>query len=174
MDSPGKSLKGKSPINNKQEKEEDQAMDSPGKLLTVKNPVQAPINKTPEKEDGFPTPEGEPFSLQLLVKQNQENQAMDSQGKLFPEKFPVQALEKEDGWTWKVDPHEREGEEEDGFTTPKGVQFRIPPHVDCPPTPPRGGIQQKAIEKRRKRSSPRRLTSVNVQDLNTFFSRTHT
>ncbi|CAG7893257.1 unnamed protein product [Brassica rapa] len=123
MDSPGKSLKGKSPINNKQEKEEDQAMDSPGKLLTVKNPVQAPINKTPEKEDGFPTPEGEPFSLQLLVKQNQENQAMDSQGKLFPEKFPVQALEKEDGWTWRS-PKKR----------PSNKVVKNPPQGSIPPS----------------------------------------
>ncbi|CAN6844405.1 unnamed protein product [Brassica oleracea] len=110
MDSPGKSLKGKSPINNKQEKEEKeekfsmhsfikkthQAMDSPGKLFTLKNPVQAPINKKPEKEDGFPTPEGEPFSLQLYVKKNLENQAMDSPGKLFTVKVPVQAPEKEE------------------------------------------------------------------------------
>ena len=51
-------------------------MDSPGKLFTLKNLVQAPINKKPEKEDGFPTPEGEPFSLQLYVKKNQENQVL--------------------------------------------------------------------------------------------------
>ncbi|KAG2313038.1 hypothetical protein Bca4012_027621 [Brassica carinata] len=63
----------------------------------------------------------------------------------------------------------REGEEGDGFTTPKGVQFSIPPQVDCPPAPARGGIQQKTIEKRGKKS-----TSVNFEDFNTFFSRTHT
>ncbi|CAN6844407.1 unnamed protein product [Brassica oleracea] len=38
---------------------------------------------------------------------------------------------------------EKEGEEEDGFTTPKGAQFKIPPLLQCPPAPVRGGIQQK-------------------------------
>ncbi|KAL0731525.1 hypothetical protein Bca4012_027619 [Brassica carinata] len=74
-------------------------MDSPGKSLKVKTPVQAPINKKLEKE----------------------------------------------------------GEEEDGFNTPKGAQFKIPPPVGCPPAPVRGGIQQKTIN-----TTPRRLTSVNV------------
>ncbi|CAH8337446.1 unnamed protein product [Eruca vesicaria subsp. sativa] len=90
---------------------------------------------------------------------------MDSPVKLLKVKIPVQAPNKKKP--------EKEGEEEDGFTTPKGVQFTIPPQVKCPPAPPRGGVQHKTIEKRRKKSTPRRLTSVNIQDLNTFFSRTH-
>lgn len=90
-------------------------MDSPGKSLKVKTPVQAPINKKLEKE-----------------------------------------------------------EEKDGFTTPKGGNFKIPPLTKCPPAPVRGGIQQETIEKRLGKSTPRRLTAVDVQDLNTFFSRTHT
>ena len=80
--------------------------------------------------------------------------AMDSSGKTLKVKTPIyKKLEKE-------------GEEEDGFTTPKGAQFKIPPLLQCPPAPVRGGIQQK--------TTPRRLTSVNVQDLNSFFARTHT
>lgn len=79
---------------------------------------------------------------------------MDSSGKTLKVKTPIyKKLEKE-------------GEEEDGFTTPKGAQFKIPPLLQCPPAPVRGGIQQK--------TTPRRLTSVNVQDLNSFFARTHT
>ncbi|KAG2313036.1 hypothetical protein Bca52824_024593 [Brassica carinata] len=58
-------------------------MDSPGKSLKVKTPVQAPINKKLEKE----------------------------------------------------------GEEEDGFNTPKGAQFKIPPPVGCPPAPVPKNIQ---------------------------------
>ncbi|CAF1907653.1 unnamed protein product [Brassica oleracea var. botrytis] len=87
---------------------------------------------------------------------------MDSSGKTLKVKTPIyKKLEKE-------------GEEEDGFTTPKGAQFKIPPLVECPPAPARGGIQQKTINKRRKISTPWRLTSVNIQDLNIFFSRTDT
>ncbi|WZZ33150.1 hypothetical protein YC2023_016551 [Brassica napus] len=88
--------------------------------------------------------------------------AMDSSGKTLKVKTPIyKKLEKE-------------GEEEDGFTTPKGAQFKIPPLVECPPAPARGSIQQKTINKRRKISTPWRLTSVNIQDLNIFFSRTDT
>ncbi|CAH8337440.1 unnamed protein product [Eruca vesicaria subsp. sativa] len=90
---------------------------------------------------------------------------MDSPGKLLNVKIPVQAPNNKKP--------EKEGEEEDGFTTPKGVQFIIPPQVKCPPAPIRGGVQQKTIEKRRKKSTPRRLTSVDVEDLSTFFSGTH-
>ncbi|KAG2281460.1 hypothetical protein Bca52824_052680 [Brassica carinata] len=54
--------------------------------------------------------------------------------------------------------------EEDGFTTPKGLQSRNPPQPKTPPAPSkgkpplpeRGGIRQKTI-----------------QDLNTSFSKTH-
>ena len=79
---------------------------------------------------------------------------MDSSGKTLKVKTPINK---------KL---EKEGEEEDGFTTPKGTQFKIPPLLQCPPAPVRGGIQQT--------TTPRRLTSVNVQDLNSFFARTHT
>ncbi|KAF2600754.1 hypothetical protein F2Q68_00008781 [Brassica cretica] len=69
----------------------------------------------------------------------------------------------------------REKEKRKMDSPPKGVQFSIPSQVKCPPAPARGGIQQNAIQKRRKISTPAgRLTSVNIEDLNTFFSRTHT
>ncbi|CAF1907613.1 unnamed protein product [Brassica oleracea var. botrytis] len=67
---------------------------------------------------------------------------MDSSGKTLKVKTPINK---------KL---EKEGEEEDGFTTPKGAQFKIPPLLQCPPAPVRGGIQQK--------TTPRRLTSVNT------------
>uniref|UniRef100_A0A1J3D502 Uncharacterized protein n=1 Tax=Noccaea caerulescens TaxID=107243 RepID=A0A1J3D502_NOCCA len=91
----------------------------------------------------------------------------------FPEKslkvtIPVQAP-----IISKPEKEEKEGEEEDGFTTPKGDQFRIPPQLECPPAPgPR--IRRKTIDKRRKKSAGRRLISVSVQDLDTVFTRAHT
>lgn len=86
---------------------------------------------------------------------------MDSPGKSLKVKTTVQApINKK---------LEKEGDEGDGFTTPKGTQSKIQPLVQCPPAPVRGGIQHNTIN-----TAPRRLTSVNVQDLNTFFSRTHT
>ncbi|CAF2194433.1 unnamed protein product [Brassica rapa] len=72
-----------------------------------------------------------------------------------------------------VDP-KPEKEEEDGFTTPTGPQFKIPPSVKCPPAPRRDSIQRKTIDKRRKKSTGRRLTSVKAQDLNAVFTRTQT
>ncbi|KAF2593890.1 hypothetical protein F2Q70_00045208 [Brassica cretica] len=69
---------------------------------------------------------------------------------------------------------EENKEEEDGFTTPTGPQFKIPPPVVCPPAPRRDSIQRKKIDKRRKKSTGRRLTSVKAQDLNTVFTRTQT
>ncbi|CAN7040497.1 unnamed protein product [Brassica rapa subsp. trilocularis] len=70
---------------------------------------------------------------------------MDSSGKTLKVKTPINK---------KL---EKEGEEEDGFTTPKGTQFKIPPLLQCPPAPVRGGIQQT--------TTPRRLTSVNTSYL---------
>lgn len=62
---------------------------------------------------------------------------------------------------------EKEKEEEDGFTTPKGEEFRIPPQLECPPAPgPR--IYRKKIDKHRKKASGQRIISFNVQDLDTF------
>lgn len=68
---------------------------------------------------------------------------------------------------------EEKKEEEDGFTTPTGPQFKIPPPVKCPPAP-RRSINRKTIDKRRRKSTGRRLTSVKAQDLNTIFARTQT
>ncbi|CAA7022392.1 unnamed protein product [Microthlaspi erraticum] len=90
---------------------------------------------------------------------------MDFQEKSLKVKIPVQ--------TPIISKPEKEGEEEDGFTTPKGDQFRIPPQLECPPAPG-PGIRRKTIDKRRKKSAGRRLISVNVQDLDTLFTRTHT
>ncbi|KAF8098639.1 hypothetical protein N665_0261s0008 [Sinapis alba] len=69
---------------------------------------------------------------------------------------------------------EKEEEEEDGFTTPTGPQFKIPPPVECPPAPRRVSINRKTIDKRRRKSTGRRLMSVKAQDLNTVFARTQT
>lgn len=89
---------------------------------------------------------------------------MDFPGKSLKVTIPVQA---------PINPKpEKEEKEEDGFTTPKGEQFRIPAQLECPPAPgPR--IRRKIIDKRQK-AAGRRLISVNVQDLETVFASTHT
>ncbi|KAJ0241201.1 hypothetical protein HA466_0216430 [Hirschfeldia incana] len=71
-------------------------------------------------------------------------------------------------------PEKEEKKEEDGFTTPTGPQFKIPPAVVCPPAPRRDSINRKTINKRRRKSTGRRLTSVKAQDLDTVFARTQT
>ncbi|CAN8235715.1 unnamed protein product [Cochlearia groenlandica] len=70
-------------------------------------------------------------------------------------------------------PIKKEEDQEDGFTTPKGDKFRIPPQIECPPAPgPR--IHRKTIQKRRKKLTGRRLITVNFQDLDIAFARKHT
>ncbi|KAG7589665.1 hypothetical protein ISN44_As07g019120 [Arabidopsis suecica] len=73
----------------------------------------------------------------------------------------------------KEEKEEKEKEEEDGFTTPKGEEFRIPPQLECPPAPGQR-VYRKKIDKHRKKASGQRIISfnVNVQDLDTFFART--
>ncbi|CAH2066596.1 unnamed protein product [Thlaspi arvense] len=89
---------------------------------------------------------------------------MDIPGKSLKVKIPVQAPINS-----KPEKKEEDEGEEDGFTTPKGAQFRIPPQLECPPAPgPR--INRKKIDKRRKRSTGRRLVSINVQELDTVFA----
>lgn len=91
---------------------------------------------------------------------------MNFPGKLLKVTIPVQTPVSS-----KPEKEEKE-EEKDGFSTPKGAEFRIPPQLECPPAPGRG-IQRKTIHKRRKKSSGRRITSVNVKDLDTIFAKTH-
>lgn len=55
-------------------------MDSPGKSVKGKIPVQAPINNKPEKEE---KKEEDGFSMQLYLKKNQENQVCKREFLLF-------------------------------------------------------------------------------------------
>ncbi|CAH8363796.1 unnamed protein product [Eruca vesicaria subsp. sativa] len=102
------------------------------------------------------------------------NDELMSQSKVFLDQAMENSIAVAISVKAPVDPKPEKEEEEDGFTTPTGLQFKIPPPVKCPPAPRRDSINRKSIDKRRRKSTGRRLTSVNAQDLNTVFTRTQT
>ncbi|XP_019093690.1 PREDICTED: cyclin-dependent protein kinase inhibitor SMR2-like [Camelina sativa] len=88
----------------------------------------------------------------------------------IPVKAPVSSSKPEKEERKEEDKEDNKEEEEDGCTTPKGKEHRIPPQLECPPAP-RPGIYRGKIEKRREKSSGQRSLSFNVQELDTFFAR---